>query len=281
MKQKITLFFLSLIFCTSLITGQTMINNFETTGEDGLTNNGGGISTAVVANPDVTGANTTANCLKIGRNGTQWWIFTGIDVNDLAISDTDTKFLSVMVYGPTTDLGVRFDSTADDNNGTNGGIIRPDVLHTGEAGWQQIIFPIVDSQTSTNFTKTTLFKLVFHPDIAGTPVPGGQMLNDADTFLYIDEIQILDSKPLSTKNFKLEESISLYPNPAESSFRLDINDDISVANISVYNVLGKKIKNVTKMKDNEYDISNLSTGLYMVKIIDNKGAVATKKLYKK
>lgn len=268
--------------CSTLTFGQTMVNDFETAGQDGLTNNGGGISTEVVANPDTSGANTSANCLKIGRTATQWWIFTGIDVADMAISDSDTKFLSVMVYGPKTDLGCRFDSTADEgNNGTNGGIIRPSILHSGEAKWEQIIFPIVDGQEATSFTKQTLFKLVFHPDIAGAPVEGGQMLNDSDSFLYIDQVQILDANPLSTDKFEAGKSISLYPNPAESTFKVTALNNIEIKNVVVYNILGKKVQNVIKVNSNEFDVSNLSSGLYVVKITDSNGGTASKKLFKK
>ena len=38
---------------------------------------------AVIANPNPTGENTTANCLEIKRTGAQWWILQGIDVDDI------------------------------------------------------------------------------------------------------------------------------------------------------------------------------------------------------
>lgn len=284
MKQKITFLFLLLTCSSALIFGQ-MVNDFES-GASGLLNVGGGITAGIVANPNPTGLNTTANCLEIKRTGAQWWILQGIDVNDLAISGT--KYLSVMVhFSAQSDLGFRFDAPNDTSNGT--GIVRGLNTYTNFNQWQEIVFEIQKDGGTTPATLVpldgTLFRLTFHPDMGFENDPSGQVLDAAGTISgYIDQIQILDENPLpplSTASFKLEQSISLYPNPAESSFRLDINDDISVANISIYNVLGKKIKSVTKMKDNEYNISNLSTGLYMVKIIDNKGVVATKKLYKK
>lgn len=275
--KKIT--FLFLICCSGFIYGQTMVNDFES--GDGLTNTGGGISATVVANPDTSGSNTTANCLRLGRNGTQWWIFAGIDVSDLAVSSSETKFLSMWVYGPTTDIACRFNATADDNNGTNGGIIRPDVLHSGAAGWEQIVWPIVDAQASSNFTLGTLYKIVFHPDIADAGVvPGGQMLNDTDTYLYIDQIQILDSNPLlSNDQFNLEESISIFQNPSKSNFRIVARNNVNITDVALYDMLGSRVKNISKI-DNEYDMSNLSSGLYIVKILDDTGATISKKLVK-
>lgn len=280
--KKITFLNLLFVLCAFYGFGQTpvTVNDFES--GDGLTDVGGGISTAVVANPDTSGSNTTANCLRLGRTGAEWWILAGIDVNDLTISDKETKFLSVWVYGPKTDLGCRFDATADTgNNGTNGGIIRPSILHSGTSGWEQIIFPIVDSQTATNFTKGTLFKLVFHPDIADAGiVPGGQMLNNTDTFLYVDEIQILDSNPLSTSDFELSKNIALYPNPVKSQFRLQTKNGIQISKVAVYNALGAKVAVNPVLGSDKYDMSNLASGMYLVKISDDKGAVITKRLLK-
>lgn len=278
MKQKITLTFSFLIYCSTFIFGQTMVNDFETGSE--AVGAVFGASVAVVANPDQTGLNTSANCLKIGRTSTNWYEFVRINVNpDLAISTSDTKFLSVMVYGLKTDIGCRFDATSDTNNGAS--IVRPSTLHSGASGWEQIIIPIVDSQTATNFTKTTLFSLIFHADI-GVNVPGGRLLNNTDTFLYIDEVKILNSNPsLSTNSFELEEGISLYPNPAASSFKLEIKNDVSITNVSLYNVIGKKItESLPQLSPNEYDISNLASGLYIVKITDSKGGLSSRKFIK-
>lgn len=278
--KKITLLFL--LFCSGIALSQISVYDFETPSEDGLTNVGGGITTEVVANPDTSGPNSTANCLKIGRTGTEWWIFAGIDVNDLTISSSENKYLSVWVYGPRTDLGCRFDATADTNNGTNGGIIRPSVLHSASPGWEQIIFPIVDSQSATNFTKGTLYKLVFHPDIGDAGVvPGGQILNNTDSFLYIDEIQILDSNPLSISNFERSENVSLYPNPAQTEFSLRSTKNNQITVKAIYNVLGSQVlTEITKLSKDSYDISSLSSGLYMVELQDEIGVTITKKLLK-
>ena len=189
MKQKITFLLVCLICCPALFYGQTMINDFEP--GSAATEPFFGASVEVVLNPDQAGLNTTLNCLQIGRTSTNWYELIRINVDpDLTVSDTDTKFLSMMVYGLTTDIGCRFDASDDANNGTNAGIIRPSVLHSGTAAnWEQIIFPIVDSQTATNFTKGTLFNLIFHGDIGGAPVPGGYKLNETDAFILIDQIQ--------------------------------------------------------------------------------------------
>lgn len=279
MKQKITLFFLLLTCSSALVFGQTMVNDFET-GHTPLLNVAGSITAAVVANPNATGLNTTGNCLEIKRTGAQWWALAGVDVADMAISDTETKYLSFMFHAPAqTDLGIRFDATDDAGNGTL--IVRPLNSYTDFNQWQQMIFEIKDGPEATAFTLGTLFRMSIHPDMGFENDPAGQVLNETDAFGYIDQIQILDANPLSTRSFELESTISLYPNPAQSSFKLGLGNNIEISDVSIYNILGKKVQNVAKINVNEYDVSNLSTGLYLVKITDDNGALAIKKLYKR
>lgn len=280
MKQKITFLLLLLFACsTGLVFGQTMVNDFET-GSPALLNVAGGITTAVVANPNATGLNTTANCLEIKRTGTQWWILQGIDVVDLTISASQTKYLSMMVHFPAQpDLGIRFDAPNDAGNGTN--TVRPLNAYSTLNQWQEIVFEIKDTQTATSFTLGTLYRISIHPDIGVENVPAGQILNNASSFGYIDQIRILDSNPtLSTSNFELENSISLYPNPAQSAFKITTRNNVEIENVSVYTILGKQIQNLSRINANEYDISSLASGLYVVKVIDSKGGVASKKLLK-
>ena len=277
--KKITLLLLTIIGSTGLAFGQTMVADFESE-ESGLLNAGGGITTAVVANPNTTGANTTANCLEIRRTAGQWWIFQGIDVADLAISETDTKFVSMMVHLPAqADLGVRLDAATDDANGT--AIVRPLNSYTDFNQWQQIVFEVKDGPDATAFSLGTLFRISFHPDMGFENDPAGQILNDTDAIGYIDEVQILDENPLpalSTSNFELNNSVSLYPNPAKNTFKVSAVSGVSVESVSVYNILGKQV-NVLQSGTNQFDISSLSTGMYMVKIRDSKGSLASKKLF--
>jgi hypothetical protein len=276
MKQKIT--FLLLFACGFvLVFGQTAVNNFEAGSADPF-GAAGGATWAVVDNPKKAGSNTTDKCLRIGRTGTNWWELVGIDINpDLSLTN-QTKFLSVWVYGAITDVGARLDKDLIGNPwGTY--VSRSTTLHSGADQWEQIIIPIIAADGATTFNGNVPF-ITFHADIGGAPVPGYQ-LNNTDTFLYIDEIQILDSNPLlSTSNFELEKSISLYPNPAQSSFKITTRNNVAIENVSVYTLLGKQIQNIARISTNEYDISGLASGLYIVKMIDSNGVVASKKLLK-
>lgn len=278
--KKIT--FLFLICCSGFIYGQTLVDDFES-GAGGLVTNAGGITTAVVANPNPSGLNTTANCMEIKRTATQWWIIGGVNVDpDLAISDTETKYVSMMVYYPAQpDLGIRFDAPDDSSNGGGTSIVRSLNAYTTPNEWQEIVFEIKDNQAATTFSNGTLFRLSIHPDMGFENDPAGQVLDTAGTIAgYIDQIQILDSNPLSNDEFKLENDISIYQNPSLSSFRIETKNNIKISDVSLYDMLGSKVKNISRIDANEYDMSNLSSGLYIVKILDDKGASFSKKLLK-
>jgi hypothetical protein len=68
---------------------------------------------------------------------------------------------------------------------------------------------------------------------------------------------------------------NLYPNPANKSFYID--SKISIEKVSIYDVFGKLIK--TFPLQNEYDVSELSNGMYIINIETDKGT-NTKKFIK-
>jgi len=73
---------------------------------------------------------------------------------------------------------------------------------------------------------------------------------------------------------KDDASISLYPNPAHDILNISLEAD----QIEIYNILGQKIiclKNVSSV-----DTSRLSSGSYIIKLIDNSGATSSKKFLK-
>lgn len=72
--------------------------------------------------------------------------------------------------------------------------------------------------------------------------------------------------------------LSIYPNPVKNNLKIEIHNNQIIKKISVYNILGEKIIQTTKLNVNT---NSLTQGLYLVKIesIDNR--VAIKKFIKK
>ncbi|MCF6348780.1 MAG: T9SS type A sorting domain-containing protein [Flavobacteriaceae bacterium] len=82
---------------------------------------------------------------------------------------------------------------------------------------------------------------------------------------------------LSINDEVFNNSISTYPNPTSNTFVINLNVDVLKKAI-IYNHLGQKVKEITTK---EVNISNLSKGIYFVKIISQNGKTATKKVIKK
>jgi len=80
---------------------------------------------------------------------------------------------------------------------------------------------------------------------------------------------------LSTTNFELD-SIKIVPNPSTSNFvtiTSSLNEDIEVV---VFDVIGKQISS-QKLYNNRLDVSELKSGMYLLKI-SQKEKTTTKKL---
>jgi hypothetical protein len=122
--------------------------------------------------------------------------------------------------------------------------ITPDFPYTGT--WYDLM-----DNTSINVTSTT----------ALIPVAAGQF-------------RIFGNKPstLSTTSFDRTLDLTMYPNPTSSSFQINK----AVDTVSIYDITGKLISSYRGdfQKNHEFNISNISQGLYIVKFKSNTASVS-------
>ncbi len=84
----------------------------------------------------------------------------------------------------------------------------------------------------------------------------------------------------SAQTDKRSPQISIFPNPATDYIKL--SDDDLVANISVSNMLGRKVRTFEVSKTDRYEIGDLPNGLYLIQIVGkNNKVLATQRLTKK
>ena len=81
---------------------------------------------------------------------------------------------------------------------------------------------------------------------------------------------------LSTSDFDLNE-ISLYPNPTNSVFNIEIPNEV-VKQVEIYDLSGKKL---LKSNQHKIDVSSFAIGIYMVQILTESGKTGVSKLVKK
>lgn len=81
---------------------------------------------------------------------------------------------------------------------------------------------------------------------------------------------------LSTDDNTIESSLRIYPNPATQSFSIskDVND------LKIYDITGKKVKQFSKSTiiNKVFSVTDLNTGIYFVRIINDNNKMITKKL---
>ncbi|MCF6347767.1 MAG: T9SS type A sorting domain-containing protein [Flavobacteriaceae bacterium] len=109
--------------------------------------------------------------------------------------------------------------------------------------------------------------------------PDGGFL--VDTKFLFDDFRIranatFGATTLSINDETIENTISIFPNPTYSTFTIHLKDE-TLEKAIIYNHLGQQIKKETT---NKVDISNLSNGVYFVKITSQSGKTATGKVIK-
>jgi Alpha amylase, catalytic domain/Secretion system C-terminal sorting domain len=202
-------------------------------------------------NPATNRREVYNNWRKFNILKTQEAVFEG----DYAISQDGTSTVKQRIYIydnslPSTSLKnvvVLANFSVADLNFT------PDFPYTGT--WYNLM-----DNTSINVTNTT--SLILVPS-GGFRVYGNQL---AQSLLSNDEFETLTD-------------INLYPNPSNNYFQLSK----AVETVEIYTITGQKIKGYEGgfSSDATFDISELSNGLYLVKLKDVSNRATTLKLVKK
>ena len=69
-------------------------------------------------------------------------------------------------------------------------------------------------------------------------------------------------------------TISIFPNPATNY--ISINTDENIKSIAVFNLVGRKLKSFKDIQKNEqYDVSTLPNGMYLIRVTDTSNKVIT------
>ena len=106
---------------------------------------------------------------------------------------------------------------------------------------------------------------------------------------YVDDLQIYNyalsnaevtnlytNNTLSSSDFTENNiEVSLYPNPANDILNIEMTSDVK--SIEIYNIQGQK---VLSSNQKQINVSNLASGIYMIRIQDVDNAIATKKIVK-
>jgi len=205
-----------------------------------------------------------------GNEGNDPWKYMGAPADATSVftvgAVNSSKFIAPFSsFGPTSDNRVK-----------------PDVLAQGQGAY--IIGHISgEPKTSngTSFSSPVMAGVVAcfwqaFPHLTSTQIMQ-RIRESADRYHNPDEqygygIPNFEAAYATVLNVDKEAFVSvttIYPNPVTTTFSIQTNTkDVSELNIQIFNILGKKVYEERKLKSKTINVSELNSGMYILKIID-------------
>lgn len=117
-------------------------------------------------------------------------------------------------------------------------------------------------------------------EYAGKSINFAIQCTSADHYLFMVDDFKISTNEMAVNDQNLNGGLMVYPNPAKKSFGLNIPSDFNKNQLSVtiLNMAGNTLRTFAYAEN--YDISNLPKGIYLVKVTDGKHTQTTKLLKK-
>ena len=137
---------------------------------------------------------------------------------------------------------------------------------------------LTPNQDETSWTTTFI-----NPDTGVSNDRFAAFGEDINGEIYVSSLingriyQVVD-ETLSNQNFK-QNNFKIHPNPASKYFTIQASSFIVNGNLTIYNVLGKRLKSL-KFEGESFnvDINDLNKGIYLIELSDSENNKLTKKL---
>ena len=118
---------------------------------------------------------------------------------------------------------------------------------------------------------TTTFEVLWSDDTMG----GNNMLNAGDGTDAVGNIDTAnDCSTASVKDVSFY-NIDVYPNPASNV--INVRSEFTIDNLSIFDLMGRTVKQqISNNKEFSLDVSDLSKGIYLVKLSSGDKEAVTK-----
>jgi len=213
---------------------------------------------SVVANPNPSSINSSANCAKYTVNaGAMSWAGLYSDNIGSITFTADNSKVKVMVYKSYIS---NFDLKLE-NGSTNFEMIVPNTLINQ---WEELTFDL------TGHIGQTITRLTLIPDNSSD--------RSAQRVSYWDNISFNSNKTNAVESV-MNQNVHIFPNPVISSLHLTADQEIN--QIVLCNLVGQNVKLLmVGSSEKTIDLSDVSSGNYLIKIQLADGSISTQKLIK-
>ncbi|WP_420577485.1 choice-of-anchor D domain-containing protein [Ekhidna sp.] len=129
----------------------------------------------------------------------------------------------------------------------------------------------ITTPASINGAGSTTFDVTYDPSSSGTSSATVEILNnDADEGVYSFSVVGIGEEPLGFDDLPKTNEIRVFPNPSKDFFRVEVKDKTSFEQLILINGQGKEVVRFIPSSTNEYDISLLSNGMYIM-VVEKEG----------
>ncbi len=103
-------------------------------------------------------------------------------------------------------------------------------------------------------------------------------LISTNSIYYLIEYDVI----ISIEDLELKSNLRIFPNPFKNVISIENNNSLTIDKISIYNLVGQKIKTIdlNDMINNEINLSSLDNGTYILNILFENGELISQKIVK-
>ncbi len=203
----------------------------------------------------------------IGNSGNNSWKYMGApsdasSVFSVGAVNAERNIASFSSFGPTSDNRIKPDVLAQ---GQNTSIINFSSGNTSTSNGTSFSSPVMAGvvacfwQAFPNKTNLEIMNLIRDSS--------DKINNPTDQYGYgIPDFEAAYNSVLSVTHFDDFSKIKIFPNPTKDFFTISNNISLDNFSVQVFNIIGKKILEQSKLTSNKMDISALQKGIYLLKI---------------
>ncbi|AXT57191.1 T9SS C-terminal target domain-containing protein [Aquimarina sp. AD1] len=191
----------------------------------------------------------TVNGIVTNIGYSHWLKFDNIDISGGKFTFRYSKGNNENGY-----MKIRLDNNQDSNN-------IAEIYPESTGGWNNYVEETVDISGSGNH----VVYLYFHNASRNIQLDWISFKTGCD--------QRIDDNNGSKEE---EETIRVFPNPSKGNVNIEVSDYNDIRQIVLFDLSGREIRSIREINQKEYSFSNLSKGVYFLRVYKNKKSIVEK-----